>query len=80
MKNIIRKILFFAVAGMFLSFSGTARKITITVQSGDYERENCVVSANVSLLKLSASSLVVLYEQNSCRFGWSEDRLCVLYG
>jgi hypothetical protein len=59
----IRKILFFAVAGMFLSFSGTARKITITVQSGDYERENCVVSADVSRLKLSASSLVVLYEQ-----------------
>jgi hypothetical protein len=58
----INKILF-AAACMVLSFYGIAGKITITVQSGDYERENCVVSADVSRLKLSASSVIVLYEQ-----------------
>ncbi|MDR0725256.1 MAG: PmoA family protein [Prevotellaceae bacterium] len=58
-----RKVLFFVMTYMVLSFSGTARKITITVQSGNHERENCVVSADVSRLKLSASSVVFLYEQ-----------------
>jgi hypothetical protein len=60
-----KKILLFVVAYAVLSFSCTAGKITITVQSGDYEREDCVVSADISRLKLSASSVVVLYEQTS---------------
>jgi hypothetical protein len=59
-----KKILFFVPLYMVL-FSGYARKITITVQSGDCERENCVVSADVSRLKLPASSVVLLYEQTA---------------
>ncbi|MDR1594312.1 MAG: PmoA family protein [Prevotellaceae bacterium] len=58
-------LLLFTAAYMFLSFSCIAGKITVTVQSGDYERENCVVSADVSRLKLPASPVVVLYEQTS---------------
>jgi hypothetical protein len=46
-----------------LSLSCIAGKITITVQSGNYERTNCVVSADISRLKPSASSVIVLYEQ-----------------
>jgi hypothetical protein len=37
----------------------------ITVHSVDYEREDCIVSAEVSGLHLSDSSVVVLYEQTS---------------
>jgi hypothetical protein len=58
-----KKILFFVMAYMTLPFLGIAREITITVQSGDCERKNCVVSADVSPLKPSASSAVFLYEQ-----------------
>jgi hypothetical protein len=48
---------------MVLSFPCEGRKMKITVSSGDYERKNCVVSADVSQLKLSETSDVVLYEQ-----------------
>ncbi|GAB6394799.1 MAG: PmoA family protein [Bacteroidales bacterium] len=40
-----------------------AQKITITVQAGDYEREDCVVSADVSKLNPTAASVITLYEQ-----------------
>ncbi|MDR1583749.1 MAG: PmoA family protein [Prevotellaceae bacterium] len=58
----IKKILFTTIY-IVISFSCIAGKITITVQSGDYERENCVVSADISRLKFPASSAIVLYEQ-----------------
>jgi hypothetical protein len=44
-------------------FSCYAGELKITVWSGNYEREDCIVSADVSRLKPSASSVVVLYEQ-----------------
>jgi hypothetical protein len=45
------------------SLSCTAKEIEITVSAGDYERENCVVAADISALNPSAASSVTLYEQ-----------------
>ncbi|MDR0700529.1 MAG: PmoA family protein [Tannerella sp.] len=42
----------------------------ITIQSGDYERENCIISAEISQLPLSEDSIIVLYEQTPD--GWKE--------
>ncbi|MDR1561889.1 MAG: PmoA family protein [Dysgonamonadaceae bacterium] len=42
--------------------AGAAGKIKITVQAGVYDRENCVVSTDVSALNLSTSSAVGLFE------------------
>lgn len=52
-------------AACLLSLPCAGRKITLRVQSGDCERENCVVSADVSRLKLAATSTVALYEQTA---------------
>jgi hypothetical protein len=46
-----------------ISLSCAAKEIEITVSAGDYERENCVVSADISSLNPSAASSVTLYEQ-----------------
>jgi hypothetical protein len=41
------------------------QEVTLTVQAGDYEREDCVVSADISALNPSSSSVVTLYEQTA---------------
>jgi hypothetical protein len=59
----IKKILLSVTICLILSFHCFGRKLTITVWAGNHERENCIVSADVSRLKLTASSVAVLYEQ-----------------
>ncbi|MDR1602943.1 MAG: PmoA family protein [Tannerella sp.] len=53
----------FLFAAICTTLSCCAGEMTVTVRSGDYVRENCVVSADVSRLNPSASSVVALYEQ-----------------
>jgi hypothetical protein len=59
----VKKILLLTAAYMLLLFPCAAKKVRIIVQAGNCGRENCVVSADVSLLKLSAASTVILREQ-----------------
>jgi hypothetical protein len=39
------------------------KSITLTIQSGSYERTDCIISADISRLEVKASSEVTLYEQ-----------------
>jgi hypothetical protein len=52
--------LLFITSGLLLSCA--SKTITLTVQTGDYERIDCVVSADVSKLNLKELSDITLYE------------------
>jgi hypothetical protein len=44
-------------------FACASREVTLTVDAGSYDREDCVVSADISALNPSPSTVVTLYEQ-----------------
>ncbi|KAA6336861.1 hypothetical protein EZS27_015017 [termite gut metagenome] len=56
-------ILFTVCAGIFVSC--VDKEISITVQAGDYDRVDCVVSADVSKLNPNESTSITLYEQTN---------------
>ena len=61
MKKICLCLCLWVAAGAALSCH--AEEITVLVYAGNYGRDNCVVSADISQLDLAASTAVTLYEQ-----------------
>lgn len=80
------KTLIISLLCILAVYTNASNNVTITVQAGAYERIDCVVSADISVLDLRESSSVRLYEKTGkekkpvpCQLVWENNSLPRIY-
>lgn len=80
------KIVIITCLCLLAGMANTANKVTITVQAGLYDRVDCVVSADLSVLELKETSGITLYEKAGkekktipCQLVWEKGSAPRLY-